>query len=121
MNKVLLIGNMTKDIELTRLQSGKSVGRFAIAVNRKYEVNGEKVTDFINIVAWDKLAENVEKYCKKGSKISVVGELQTRSYESNGERKFTFEVQANEIEFLSVKNEDEKAELKPITDEECPF
>lgn len=122
MNKVILIGHMTKDIEMTNLTSGKNVGRFGIAVNRKYEQNGQKVTDFINVVVWEKLADNVAKFCKKGSKIAVVGEIQTRTYESNGEKKFAFEVVANEIEFLSTKNEDDgKVELKPIADDECPF
>lgn len=122
MNKVILIGHMTKDIEMTNLTSGKNVGRFGIAVNRKYEQNGQKVTDFINIVVWEKLADNIAKFCKKGSKIAVVGEIQTRTYESNGEKKFAFEVVANEVEFLSTKNEDDgKVELKPIADDECPF
>jgi single-strand DNA-binding protein len=122
MNKVELIGHMTKDIELNGLTSGKTVGRFGIAVNRKYEQNGQKVTDFINVVVWEKLADNVAKFCKKGSKIAVVGEIQTRTYESNGEKKYAFEVVANEVEFLSTKNEDDgKVELKPIADDECPF
>ena len=122
MNKVLLIGHMTKDIELNGLTSGKTVGRFGIAVNRKYEQNGQKVTDFINVVVWEKLADNIAKFCKKGSKIAVVGEIQTRTYESNGEKKYAFEVVANEVEFLSTKSEDDgKVELKPIADDECPF
>lgn len=122
MNKVMLIGHMTKDIELNGLTSGKTVGRFGIAVNRKYEQNGQKVTDFINVVVWEKLADNIAKFCKKGSKIAVVGEIQTRTYESNGEKKYAFEVVANEVEFLSTKSEDDgKVELKPIADNECPF
>lgn len=122
MNKVELIGHMTKDIELNGLTSGKTVGRFGIAVNRKYEQNGQKVTDFINVVVWEKLADNIAKFCKKGSKIAVVGEIQTRTYESNGEKKYAFEVVANEVEFLSTKSEDDgKVELKPINDDECPF
>lgn len=122
MNKVELIGHMTKDIELNGLTSGKTVGRFGIAVNRKYEQNGQKVTDFINVVVWEKLADNIAKFCKKGSKIAVVGEIQTRTYESNGEKKYAFEVVASEVEFLSTKSEDDgKVELKPIADDECPF
>jgi single-strand DNA-binding protein len=118
MNKIYLIGNMSKDIQITELQSGKKVGKFGLAVKRKY---GEDMVDFINIVIWDKLADNVQKYCSKGSKIAVVGELQTRMYEVNGEKRYTYEVQANEIEFLSIKKEEEKVELKPITDDDCPF
>jgi single-strand DNA-binding protein len=122
MNKVYLIGYMSKDVELISLNSGKTVGRFSLAVNRKYEKNGQKVTDFINIVVWDKLADNMFKFCKKGSKIAVVGEIQTRIYESNGEKKYTYEVIASEVEFLSTKSEDDgKVELKPINDDECPF
>ena len=113
-NKVMLTGNTTKNIEITNLQSGKKVGKFGIAVKRKY---GDNVVDFINIVVWDKLADNVEKFCPKGSKIAVIGELQTRSYESNGEKRFTYEVLASEVEFLSTPKE----ELKPVDDDNCPF
>jgi single-strand DNA-binding protein len=122
MNKVYLIGHMVKDVELTSLNSGKTVGRFSLAVNRKYEQNGQKITDFINIVVWDKLADNIFKFCKKGSKVAVNGELQTRIYEVNGEKRHTFDVHANEVEFLSTKNEDDgKVELKPIDNDTCPF
>jgi single-strand DNA-binding protein len=126
MNKVYLIGHMVKDVELTSLNSGKTVGRFSLAVNRKYEQNGQKITDFINIVVWDKLADNMFKFCKKGSKVAVNGELQTRIYEVNGEKRHTFDVHANEVEFLSTKNdsgneEPSKSELKPINNDTCPF
>jgi len=126
MNKVYLIGHIAKDVELTSLNSGKTVGRFSLAVNRKYEQNGQKITDFINIVVWDKLADNMFKFCKKGSKVAVNGELQTRTYEVNGEKRYAFDVHANEVEFLSTKNdnvneEPPKSELKPIDDDTCPF
>ena len=126
MNKVYLIGNMVKDVELTSLNSGKTVGRFSLAVNRKYEQNGQKITDFINIVVFDKLADNMFKFCKKGSKVAVNGELQTRIYEVNGEKRYAFDVHANEVEFLSTKNdngneEPPKSELKQIDDDTCPF
>jgi single-strand DNA-binding protein len=121
MNKVMLIGNISREIDLTELNSGKKVGRFTIAVNRKYENNGEKVADFITVCAWEKLADNVAKYCKKGSKVAVIGELQTRSYEVNNEKRYTFEVIAQEIQFLSTPKEEEKKDLKQVADDDCPF
>lgn len=118
-NKIMLTGNLTKDVELNTTTNGKVVGKFGLAVKRKY---GEDKVDFINIVVWEKLAENVSNYCKKGSKVAVVGELQSRDYEVEGKKRYTYEVLANEIEFLSTKSEDDgKVELKPINDDKCPF
>lgn len=117
MNKVILIGYTSKDIELSTTTTGKTVGRFSLAVNRKYEQNGEKKTDFFNIVAWENLAANMHKYCKKGSKIAVIGELQQRTYEVNGEKRYTLDILANEIEFLNNKSEEQpKTDLIPVDD-----
>lgn len=102
MNKVFLIGNVTKDLELMQTTSGKSVCKFNIAVNRNYTQGGEKITDFFTIVTWGGQAETCARYLKKGKKIAVCGELQQRSFEGNdGVKRTVIEVQAQEVEFLS--------------------
>ena len=135
MNKVILIGNLTKDVELTTTNSGLSVDKFTLAVQRKFEnADGERAADFINCVAWRGLADNVAKYIAKGSKCCVVGVLQTRSYENqDGERKYITEVVANEVEFVGTKKKEsekepakkekksEKVEFEPIDDDDLPF
>lgn len=131
MNKVIFVGNLTRDVELGTTPSGVSVAKFAIAVNRRFSnADGERVTDFFNIVVWRGQAENCAKYLKKGSKVAIVGELQTRSYEdTNGVKRYVTEVQADEVEFLSVKQEETpkaddkpKGGFKPADDEDdLPF
>ena len=107
-NKVILLGNLTRDPEPTETNGGIAVCRFAIAVNRPYSNGGEKLTDFFNITAWRTQAENCGKYLKKGSKVAVVGSLQNRSYEDKqGVKRTVTDIIANEVEFLSTKsNED---------------
>ena len=92
MNKAFLVGNLTRDPELTTTPNGISVCRFAIAVQRRFaNSDGERDADFINIVAWRGLAENVAKYVKKGKKVCVVGSIQTRSYEAqDGSKRYPF-------------------------------
>jgi single-strand DNA-binding protein len=110
MNKVCLIGNLTKDVELQTTKDGVSVAKFTIAVNRPYENDkGEHDTDFLQVVAWRGLADNVAKYVKKGNKVGVSGEIRTGSYESKeGEKKYTTEILASDVEFLSPKTKDSK-------------
>ena len=80
MNKVFMIGNLSKDVDLRTTQSGKAVASFTIAVNRRFKgQDGEKQTDFFSIVAWGQLGEMCGRYLAKGRKVAVVGELQTRS------------------------------------------
>ncbi|MEG1519931.1 MAG: single-stranded DNA-binding protein, partial [Clostridia bacterium] len=80
MNKVILIGNLTRDVELNVTTSGLSVAKFSIAVSRKFKnADGDYDVDFINIVAWRDLAERCEKYLHKGNKVGVVGSMQTRT------------------------------------------
>ena len=133
MNKVLLVGNLTKDPELTTTTNGISVCRFSIAVSRRYVgASGERETDFINIVVWRGQAENCHKYLKKGSKCGIVGTLQTRSYDAqDGSKRYVTEVVADEVEFISTnrntdssegkKKADEVSELEPIDDDSLPF
>ena len=106
MNKVILIGRLTKDPELRRTPTDVSVVQFTIAVNRAYQQNGEKQADFINCVAWRNQAENLAKYIKKGGQIAVEGSIQTRSYDDqNGVRRFVTEVVCNSYVFLESKKE----------------
>ena len=138
MNKVILIGNLTRDPELSQTNSGISVCRISIAVSRRYaSPDGSRETDFFNVTAWRAIAENCAKYLKKGSKIAVVGSIQNRSYEAqDGSKRFTTDIMADEIEFLSTKNDAEGnvvsptntnesstqvADLQPIDDDSLPF
>ena len=106
MNKTWLIGNLTRDPELSETSSGIAVCRFSIAVNRNYtNAEGNKEVDYLNIVVWRGQAENCGKFLKKGSKVSIVGSLQNRSYEDrDGNKRTVTEIVANEVEFLSVAN-----------------
>lgn len=105
-NKVMLLGRITKEIELRYTQSNKACTSFSIAVNRPYKNGEEKQTDFINIVAWGNLAENLNKYTSKGSLVGIEGRLQTRTYEaSDGKKRAITEVLASNIQFLDTKRE----------------
>ncbi len=132
MNKVILIGNLTKDPEITTTTNGVSVCRFTLAISRRYtNSEGEREADFINVVVWRALAENSHKFLRKGSKAAVVGNLQTRSYDAqDGTKRYITEVVAEEVEFLSTKNSDgeynrkeegEVTKLEPIDDTDLPF
>lgn len=104
MNKAILIGNLTRDPELSETKDGIAVCRFAIAVNR-YIRAGESQTDFFNIVAWRGLGENVAKYCKKGQKVAVVGSIQVRNYEDrDGNMRTAVDIVASDVEFISSPN-----------------
>jgi single-strand DNA-binding protein len=144
MNKVILVGNLTKDPELVTTNNGISLCRFTLAVQRRFASgDGEREADFINIVVWRGQADNCYKYLKKGSKAGVVGSIQTRAYDGNdGTRRYATEVVADEVEFLSTKgsqNYDEPSvpaepagsktsgkndvvnKFEPIDDDNLPF
>lgn len=136
MNKVILIGNLTKDPELKETQSGIFVCKFSIAVNRKFQnADGERETDFFNITAWRGTAETIARYCKKGNKLFVEGNIQIRKYEDEeGISRTSIDITANEVEFLTSKSrqdDDEelpvrskikgKPDLKAIDDDDLPF
>lgn len=107
MNKVMLIGNVTHDLDLKTTASGIPSCNFRIAVNRRFkDKNGDTITDFHNIVTWRKTAELCADYLGKGKKALVIGELQNRTYETkDGTKKTVTEVVADEVEFLSPKGE----------------
>lgn len=106
-NNVVLMGNITKDIELQQTKSGKSVASFTVAVNRKYKnEDGTTTTDFINCVAWRKTAEFVAQHFKKGKAIALVGEIQVRTYtDNNGGKRYVTEVVADEVSFAGGKED----------------
>lgn len=105
LNKVMLIGNLTRDPELRYLPSGQAVATFTVAVNRTYNAqSGEKKEEvsFIRIVVWAKQAENCNEYLKKGSPVFVEGRLQSRNWETqDGQKRSTIEVVAQSVQFLS--------------------
>ena len=134
MNKVILVGNLTRDPELTETTSGIPVCRFAIAVSRDYaNSEGNRETDFFNITVWRGRAEVCGKYLKKGNKVAIVGSIQTRSYEDkDGIKRTVTDIVANEVEFLTPKGtgsdleEDapvrrERPQLEAIDDNQLPF
>lgn len=114
MNKVFLIGNLTKDPEVSNTNNGIPVCKFSLAVSRSYN-NAE--TDFLPIIVWRKQAENCGKFLRKGSKAAVSGSVQTRSYDANdGTKRYITEIVADEVQFLSTKGtEDEELESAAST------
>lgn len=119
MNKVILIGRLTKDPELNYTNSGKAVCKFTLAVNRPYSnQDGESQADFINIVVWNKPAENSANYLAKGRQCAVEGRLQIRSYEAqDGTRKYATEIVANSVEFLGGGNGETSTKRANIADD----
>ena len=117
MNKVFLIGNLTRDPELTETSGGVNVCHFAIAVNRSYtSADGERQTDFFNVTAWRGLAENIARYTKKGSKVAVSGSVQIRNYEDNqGVKRNAVDIIAQDVEFLSPRGGDGSEQDAPAT------
>ncbi len=105
MNKVILIGRLTRDPELRMTQSGVASTNFSLAVQRNYtNQNGEREADFINCVAWRRQAENISKYCFKGSQVAVEGRIQTRNYDAeDGTKRYVTEVIADNVTFLGTK------------------
>ena len=107
MNKIFLIGNLTKDPESKTTANGVQYCRFSIAVNRKYaNADGNKTADFFNIVAWRGLAETAQKYLSKGMKVCVDGYVTMNNYEdSKGNTRLQVDINADNIEFLTKKEE----------------
>lgn len=105
MNKAILIGRLTKDPELRTIPTGRNVCQFSVAVSRNFtNANGEREADFINCVVWDKQAENLVKYQKKGNQIAVEGRIQTRNYDDkDGKKVYVTEILASNISFLDSK------------------
>jgi len=109
MNKVILIGRLTRDPELRTTGSGISQTRFSLAVNRPFTgQNGERGADFINCIAWRRQAENIAKYCTKGTQVALEGRIQTGSYDAqDGTKRYTTDIIADNVTFLSPKGTSE--------------
>ena len=108
MNKVILVGRLTRDPEVRYTDGGLSIARFGIAVDRRFKKEGQPAADFPGIVAFGKTAEFIEKYFNKGKKIGIVGRLQTGSYTNNdGVKIYTTDVVAEEVEFVESQNASE--------------
>ncbi len=107
MNKIILIGRLTKDVELRYTQvTNTAVASFTLAVDRKFtKSDNEKQTDFFNVIAWNKLAENVSKYLSKGKQVAISGRLETRSWNDEaGQKHNTIEIIAEEASFIDPKS-----------------
>ena len=136
-NLVVLTGRLTADPELKTTPNGTNVTTFAIAVERRYRSGEERQTDFINIVAWQKTAEFITKYFKKGNLIGIEGAIQTRRYQDkNGNNRTAFEVIANNVQFVESKRDsstgsepasfsnadvNDFADLGDASDDDLPF
>lgn len=125
-NRVILVGRLTRDPELRYTSSGVAVATFTLAVNRNFtNQQGERQADFINCVVWRRPAENVANYLRKGSLMGVDGRLQTRSYEDQtGRRVFVTEVVAESVQFLEPKepkSTTDQGEYDPFANEGTPI
>lgn len=131
-NKVILIGNVGKDPEIKYTPSGTCIAKFSLAVNEKYkdkDGSWQEKTEWVNLIAWQRLAEIISEYVHKGSKLYVEGKLQTSSWEdkSSGEKKYKTEVNVSELILLDGKGEkaplppSRPVETVPITEEDIPF
>lgn len=123
MNKVIIIGRTTRDIELKQTSSGASVAEFSVAVNRTFKnANGERESDFFNCIAFSKLAETISKYVKKGDQVGIEGRLQTRNYTNReGNKVYVTEIIVENVEFLQSKKQDEPKWEEVNPDDDIPF
>ena len=126
MNKVHLIGNLTKDVELRYTKNNTPVAGYTIAVNTGYGETQE--TTFVNVTTWGKAGEFINKYFKKGQSIAITGRLKNKNYESNGVKHYGMEVVTEDVEFVGSKNVETKQETKneftpnfEVKDDELPF
>lgn len=104
MNSASVVGRLTKDVDLKYTPSGTAVANVNVAVNRTYKTEGQPEADFIPVVIWNKQAENVANYVKKGNQVAIEGRLQTRSYEdSNKVTRYIMELVAERVHFLETK------------------
>ena len=132
MNKLTIIGNLVRDPELRALNSGVNVCTFTVAVNRRRKAEGQPEADFFRVSAWRQLGETCEKYLTKGRKVAVNGSIEARAYMgSDGQPKASLELTADDVEFLSSRNEQsETGQSEPptdgggfteVTEEDMPF
>ena len=123
MNKVILIGRLTRDPELRYTSSNVATASFSIAVDRNFtNQNGEREADFINIVVWRKQAENCKNYLTKGSQVAIEGRIQTRNYDGqDGKKVYVTEVVADNVQFLGTKGNNGGNTQQAFTDNTTPY
>ena len=127
MNKTILMGRLTRDPEVRYTQtSNVMVTTFTLAVNRRFVKEGQQQADFINIVAWNKTAEFVSKYFKKGQQVGVIGRIETKNYDDkDGKKVYVTEVIAEEVYFADSKKNDEQGEptdfMASADNDDLPF
>lgn len=122
MNKVVLIGRLSRDPELRHTTSGMPVCQINVAISRPVSQGREPETDFINVVVWNKQAENVARYLSKGRQVAVEGRIQTRNYDNNeGKRTYVTEVVASNVEFLGSANDNNRTNVNNDQTNENPF
>ena len=139
MNKIILIGNLTRDPETGSTQGGVNFTRFTIAVNRPFtNAQGERIADYFDVICWRMLADRCAKYLFKGSKVGITGSVQRRQYEDrDGIKRTSFDVVADEVEFLTPKSnsaphDDNRggyipeephgiSDMQPVDSDELPF
>ncbi len=146
MNKIILIGNLTRDPESSVTQGGVNFTRFQIAVNRPFTNSaGERLADYFDVICWRQLADSCAKYLYRGSKVGITGSVQRRQYEErDGIKRTSFDVVAEEVEFLTPRPADApheepqpskpaqqarmrvdvqtgKPEMQPVDDDDLPF
>lgn len=116
-NSVVLVGRLTKEIELKKTQSNKSVVTFNIAINRRFKQEGQQEADFIQCIAWNQAAEFLSKYASKGSLVSIEGRIQTRNYDDkDGKKVYVTEVIAEQVNLESSKKEDVQPKINSNND-----
>lgn len=123
MNKIILIGRVTKDIELKITASGTEVADFSLAVTRNFKnADGEYEADFINCIVYGKLASTISTYVRKGDRLAVEGRIQVRSYQnSEGKNIYVTEVVVSNVDFLEAKKSEPKEEVSILKEEVDPF
>jgi single-strand DNA-binding protein len=123
MNKVVLLGRLTKDIEVRYTESGTAVGNLTLAVKRRIKnTDGEYESDFINCVCWKETAETMNKYLKKGDPVLVEGRIQTRNFEDkDGNKRYATEVVIEHMDFVSSKKEQTTEVKEELKEEKNPF
>lgn len=131
MNKVILMGRLTHDVDLRQTPSGNSVARISIAINRRTSKDKEQQADFINCEAWKQTAEFISRYFHKGSMIAICGHLKSSTWEKDGQKHYSTDVVIDEVYFTGSKNKtnnsttseqsDDFGDCETEDDEDCPF
>ena len=119
MNKVILIGRLTRDPELRTTPSGIATTSFSLAVDRNFvnQQTGQREADFINCVAWRKQAENISRYCFKGTQVAVEGRIQTRNYDAqDGTKRYVTEVICDNVTFLGSKHSNSRDNSSSVSE-----